>query len=546
MDNKTILAVTLSLMVLIGWSILFQKEPVPKKQPAPQEVKGQTAADKPVEVKEPAPPVYSEIPAAPSAPATETFQGEKEIKVETGLFSAVFTTRGATLKKWVINEKRYWDNGKPIQLVPANPVIPPVSILLEGEQGDFPQKVNYSVSPEKDSIILDDNKDKDTLAFIYSAPSGLTIRKTFTFYRDDYRVDLTTEVKGVPSYHVALGSEFGIANQEGAWVHIGPTLLKDTDTKVDIEIDNIEGAGLTKRFFRWVSGEKGKTDVVHHGSIQWIAQEDQYFASALVPVKALNETRVWSTDLGSKGKDVQIAYKINSQRQDFLLYGGPKLHSILETYKVRLEHIIDYGSLTIIAKPLFWLLKLFYNTLGNYGWAIVLLTIVVRIPFIPLLNKSQKSMKKMAKIQPLMAELKEKYKKDPQKMQKETMALYKKHKVNPVGGCLPMLIQLPVFFALYKILLTTVELKGAPFVLWITDLSLKDPYYVLPVVMGLTMLLQQKMTPTAMDPKQAKMMMMMPIVFTFMFLQFSAGLVLYWLVNNTLGIIQQYFVNKKA
>ena len=153
-------------------------------------------------------------------------------------------------------------------------------------------------------------------------------------------------------------------------------------------------------------------------------------------------------------------------------------------------------------------------------------------------------MKKMAKIQPLMAELKEKYKKDPQKMQKETMALYKKHKVNPVGGCLPMLIQLPVFFALYRILLTTIELKGAPWALWITDLSLKDPYYVLPIVMGATMLLQQKMTPTAMDPKQAKMMMMMPIVFTFMFLQFSAGLVLYWLVNNTLGIIQQYFVNK--
>lgn len=546
MDNKTILAVTLSLMVLIGWSILFREEPVPKKQTAPQEVTGQTAADKQVEVKEPVPPVYRETPVTPSAAVPQAFQGEKEIKVETDLFSAVFTTRGATIKKWSLNEKKYWDKGKPIQLIPEHPVIPPISILLEGEQSDFPQKVNYSVSPEKDSIILDGNKDKDTLTFLYSAPSGLTIRKTFTFYKDDYRVDLTTEVKGVPSYHVAIGSEFGIANQEGAWVHIGPTLLKDTDNKIDVETDNIEGAGLTTRFFRWVSGEEGKTDIVHQGNIQWIAQEDQYFATALVPVNGLNEARVWSTDLGSKGKDVQIAYKINGQRQDFLLYAGPKLFSILETYNVSLEHIIDYGLLTIIAKPLFWLLQLFYRTLGNYGWAIVLLTIVVRIPFIPLLNKSQKSMKKMAKIQPLMAELKEKYKKDPQKMQKETMALYKKHKVNPIGGCLPMLIQLPVFFALYRILLTTIELKGAPFALWITDLSLKDPYYVLPVVMGATMLLQQKMTPTAMDPKQAKMMMMMPIVFTFMFLQFSAGLVLYWLVNNTLGIIQQYFVNKKA
>jgi YidC/Oxa1 family membrane protein insertase len=544
MDNKTILAVALSLMVLIGWSILFREEPVPVKQTAVQEVKEQALADTQAVEQEPAPPVYREIPVTPSAAVPQAFQSEKEIKVETGLYSAVFTAKGATIKKWSLNEKRYWDNGKPIQLVPAKPVMPPISILFEGEQSDFPQKVTYSVSPDKDSIILDSNKDKETLTFLYSAASGLTIRKTFTFYKDDYRVDLTTEVKGVPSYHVAIGSEFGIANQEGAWVHIGPTLLKDIDNKIEVETDNIEGVGLTKSFFRWVSGEKGKTDIVHQGNIQWIAQEDQYFATALVPVKGLNEARVWATDLGSKGTDVQIAYKINGQRQDFLLYAGPKLHSILETYKVSLEHIIDYGLLTIIAKPLFWLLQLFYRTLGNYGWAIVLLTIVVRIPFIPLLNKSQKSMKKMAKIQPLMAELKEKYKKDPQKMQKETMALYKKHKVNPVGGCLPMLIQLPVFFALYKILLTTVELKGAPFALWITDLSLKDPYYVLPVVMGATMLLQQKMTPTAMDPKQAKMMMMMPIVFTFMFLQFSAGLVLYWLVNNTLGIIQQYFVNK--
>jgi YidC/Oxa1 family membrane protein insertase len=155
-------------------------------------------------------------------------------------------------------------------------------------------------------------------------------------------------------------------------------------------------------------------------------------------------------------------------------------------------------------------------------------------------------MKKMQKVQPLMAEIKEKYKNDSAKMQKEMMALYKKHKVNPIGGCLPMFLQIPVFIALYNVLLNAIELRGAPFVLWITDLAAKDPYYILPIVMGATMVLQQKMTPTAMDPKQAKMMMLMPIVFTFMFLQFASGLVLYWLVNNTLGIIQQFYANKKA
>ena len=155
-------------------------------------------------------------------------------------------------------------------------------------------------------------------------------------------------------------------------------------------------------------------------------------------------------------------------------------------------------------------------------------------------------MKKMQKIQPMMADIKEKYKKDPQKMQQEMMALYKKHKVNPVGGCLPMLLQIPVFIALYNVLNKAIELRGTPFAFWITDLAAKDPYYILPVTMGVTMVIQQKMTPTTMDPAQAKIMMFMPIIFTFMFLSFPSGLVLYWLVNNVLGIVQQYFVNKKA
>jgi YidC/Oxa1 family membrane protein insertase len=207
-------------------------------------------------------------------------------------------------------------------------------------------------------------------------------------------------------------------------------------------------------------------------------------------------------------------------------------------------------------------LKFFYSLTSNYGWAIIFLTIIVRIPFIPLINKSQKSMKKMQEIQPRMAEVKEKYKKDPQRMQKEMMELYKKHKVNPVGGCLPMLLQIPVFFALYKILLIAIELRDAPFMLWIKDLSAPDTLFghipslfpliggfalgPLPLVMGITMLIQQKMTPTSADPRQNKIMMFMPIIFTFMFLNFASGLVLYWLMNNILSIAQQFYINKKV
>ncbi len=175
----------------------------------------------------------------------------------------------------------------------------------------------------------------------------------------------------------------------------------------------------------------------------------------------------------------------------------------------------------------------------------MLLTIVTRIPFIPIVNKDQKTMKRLQEIQPKMQEVKEKYKKDPQRMQQEMMELYKKHKVNPMGGCLPMLLQIPVFFALYKVLLVSIELRGAPFMLWVHDLSIKDPYYVLPIIMGITMIIQQKMTPSTGDPKQQKLMMFMPVIFTFMFLSFASGLVLYWLVNNLLSIAQQFYVNKK-
>jgi YidC/Oxa1 family membrane protein insertase len=254
----------------------------------------------------------------------------------------------------------------------------------------------------------------------------------------------------------------------------------------------------------------------------------------------MEETRAWML----KDSPV-IAFRGMPGTHTFVLFAGPKDHGRLASLDLGLEHIIDFGFFSIIARPLFWILKFFYRYIGNYGWAIVLLTIVVRVPFIPILNRGQRSMKKLQELQPKMNELKEKYKKDPQKMQAEMMELYKKYKVNPMGGCLPMLLQIPFFFALYKVLLVAIELRGAPWIFWIADLSAKDPYYVLPLVMGATMVLQQKMTPSTMDPKQAKMMMLMPVVFTFMFLNFASGLVLYWLVNNVLGIAQQFYNNRQ-
>ncbi len=535
MEKRTLLAIALSILILVAFSYLSPQRPVQKQvkqQPAESKAEDQIK-------KEEKPSVQAEvaIPAAQPLPSEE-----KEIKVETDLYSAVFTTKGGTFKKWELKKFADSVSKKPIQLLPPDTPIPPISIIPEGQPMDSPQKFNYIYNADKDSIILDSKTNEGALAFFYTDPSGFSVKKTFTFYRDNYKVGITTEVKGVKSYYVVLGSEFGISDKKGTWVHIGPVLLNDSK-KVDIDVSNIEGIGF---FQRYITGKKSRDEIAYQGNIWWIAQEDKYFAAALASLSKTNDVKVWNWGKDSKNQAVEIAYKVDGEKGKFLLYAGPKKDEILKPLDVGLEHIVDFGFFSIIARPLFWLLKFLYKIIGNYGWAIIILTILVRIPFIPLLNKSQKSMKKLQDIQPQMAEIKEKYKKDPQKMQKEMMGLYKKHKVNPVGGCLPMLIQMPVFLALYKILLIAIELQGTPFILWITDLSVKDPYYVFPILMGATMVIQQKITPTAMDPQQAKMMMLMPIVFTFMFLSFPAGLVLYWLVNNTLGIVQQIYVNKKS
>jgi len=223
---------------------------------------------------------------------------------------------------------------------------------------------------------------------------------------------------------------------------------------------------------------------------------------------------------------------------------GPKLQHELEKVAPGLELTVDYGVLTIIAKPLFWLLEKIHSWVGNWGWSIVLLTLLIKLVFYKLSETSYKSMAHMRKVQPRLQSIKERYGSDRQKLNQAMMDIYKKEKINPLGGCLPILVQIPVFIALYWMLLESVELRQAPWILWITDLSTKDPYFVLPIVMGITMLVQQKLNPTPVDPIQAKVMMALPFVFTVFFLFFPAGLVLYWVVNNTLSIAQQWYITR--
>jgi len=314
---------------------------------------------------------------------------------------------------------------------------------------------------------------------------------------------------------------------------IGPVSLIGEDLNTD-DVDDVKEAS-----------------VAYSGEIKWSGFETKYFMSSIIPLQPgdISELSIYENDNIVSNSLYLNGLVLNSGENktlNFKLYLGPKDVTILNTLGYDLARVVDFGFFKLLAKPLHTVLIFFYQYEGNYGVAIILLTIILKLIFWPLTQKSYVSMRAMQTLQPEMKRLREKYSGDKESLNKKMMELYKEHRVNPMGGCLPMLVQIPVFFALYKVLLGTIELRHSPFIFWITDLSIKDPYYITPIVMGITMFIQQKLTPSTMDPMQAKMMMAMPVVFTFMFLNFPAGLVIYWLVNNLLTIFQQYLIYRKV
>ena len=282
----------------------------------------------------------------------------------------------------------------------------------------------------------------------------------------------------------------------------------------------------------------------------WVAWLQHYFVTAWIPAKDTTNTVQTRKDsqgnyiIGFTGPALNVPAGASAETSA-TLYAGPKTQKNLLALSPGLDLTIDYGMLWFIAQPIFWLLEHIHNLLGNWGWSIICLTIVIKLAFFPLSAASYKSMARMRAVAPKLASLKEQFGDDRQKMSQAMMELYKKEKINPLGGCLPILVQMPVFLALYWVLLESVEMRQAPWMFWITDLSIKDPFFLLPIIMGATMFIQMQLNPTPPDPMQAKVMKLMPIIFTFFFLWFPAGLVLYWVVNNVLSIAQQWYITRK-
>ncbi len=552
MEKRTILAFALSFLVLILWSFLFNpsKDQVAKKGETPETVASKTVSQSPETASAP----HAAISKAPEktkitlAPETD----EKEVVVDTPLYRAVFTNAGPTIKSFKLKEYRE-------SVEPDSPLIELINlqqdkadfliISFDGASASQLEKTIYQVEHQK--IRLESDSSPKNLVFHSSTSGGISISQTYRFYPDQYRIDLHVDVinqsgETVTGAFVADIKALPPEGKQSYYSYVGIVLLLD---------DKLEEVKIKK--------ESEPKDLA--GRIGWMAYEDDFFISAVIPdepSKASFKGRLLPSGI-LEGTHMPPSISLHPSERvssSYTLYLGPRELGILKQLGKNLERAISFGWTDIIAKPLLYLLRFFNQYINNYGVSIILLTILIKILFWPLTHKSYKSMKEMQKLQPRMAKIREKYKNNKAQLNKEMMGLYKTYKVNPMGGCLPMIIQLPVFFALFRILGSAIELRQAPFMLWIKDLSAPDrlfnfpfsipfmePPYGIPVLtllMGASMFLQQKMTPTPGDPMQAKIMMFLPLIFTFMFINFPSGLVLYWLVNNILSIGQQYRIHR--
>ncbi|MBL8437341.1 MAG: membrane protein insertase YidC [Zoogloeaceae bacterium] len=391
--------------------------------------------------------------------------------------------------------------------------------------------------------VLQPGQDSLTVRLQAPAENGVAVTKVFTFHRGSYLIDVTEEIANKGSAPVTAHAYFQLTRDGkpaeavkafGVHTFTGPAIYTEADKYQKIKFEDI-GDGKAKHAKEADNG--------------WVAMVQHYFVSAWLPQEGVQReyyTRKVGDDLYSAGVIVPVAAVEPGQQvsASMRLYAGPQEQDKLVGIATGLDLVVDYGWLTVIAAPLFWVLQWFHKLTGNWGWAIILVTIAIKAVFFPLSAASYKSMAKMRTLGPRLQKLKERYGDDKMKMQQEMMEIYKREKVNPLGGCLPILVQIPVFIALYWVLLGSVEMRHAPWLGWIQDLSVKDPYYVLPIIMGVTMLIQTKLNPAPPDPIQAKVMLAMPIIFTVMFLWFPAGLVLYWVVNNSLSIAQQWQITR--
>ena len=568
--QRAILSISLGLILLLIWMAWVDYEneknealqssavTLPTEVPATPIDNAGTPSVSPAELAEEVPTAPVGASATPNVAGTTsaTLQLEtgQRVQVQTDLFQVEIDTFGGDLRD--VRLRQY-----PIDIdVPEVPfrliqddsldLLVAQSGLVGTEGGQRPNHKTQFDSPSM-SYTLEDTRDSLDVPLNWTSPEGVEYQKIFTFYRNSYLVDVKFIVAN-RSPNLWRGYQYGqflstesVSESSGFFIfqalpsYRGVAVYTSQDKYEKIDYDDMLSENLEK-----------------NTNSGWVAMLQHYFVTAWLPIDGA-PYQLYTKALGGgssakpryqAGYITQTPLDVPAGETGFLnaqIYVGPKEQKRIRQPAEGLILTVDYGWLTPVSSPLFWILEKINDYIGNWGWSIILLTLLVKIVFYPLSAASYKSMAKMKKLQPRLKTLKERFGDDKQKMNQEMMQIYKKEKINPLGGCLPILIQIPVFIALYWVLLESVELRQAPFVLWLQDLSVKDPYFVLPILMGASMFAQQLLNPSPLDTMQKNIMMSLPIVFTIFFLWFPAGLVLYWLVNNLLSIAQQWYITRK-
>jgi YidC/Oxa1 family membrane protein insertase len=522
-------------------------------QPAPNQAQF-TGSDVPQQ-SVPASATHTDI----NAPAAGQAQASPVIRIKTDTLNLTISTKGgdiiyAALPTYPVSLEK---QDTPVVILTAEKSYAAQSGLghaqIAGQDASKLAPNHYALyAAAQSEYTLADGQDTLVVPLTWTNNNGITVTKRYNFKRGSFLVGVEHEVSNA-SGQVWSGFEYrqlrhGPAEMQtggifgGVRAYIGAAYYNFEDGKYKYEkISYDEFDDPDEKVNKKITGG-------------WAAMLEHYFVSAWAP--ANNQENIYYTNYQTAnngtpssilGLKTPVTNIPNGSSHVFKtnFYVGPKIQETLEKIAPGLELTVDYGIFTVISKPIFWLLKQMHNIFGNWGWAIIFVTIIIKILFFWPSAVSYKSMAKMKKLAPKMKEMQTRFKDDPQAKQKAMMDFYRKEKINPLGGCLPMLIQIPVFMGLYWVLLESVELRQAPWLLWYKDLSVMDPYFVLPLLMGLSMWFQQKLNPPQMDEMQQKIFKWLPVVFTVLFLFFPAGLVLYWLVNNVLSMAQQWFINKK-
>jgi YidC/Oxa1 family membrane protein insertase len=555
MNTRFIIALIVTVLLMFMYQLFFIKKP-PQVIPENKGVVADKGEEK-AKLAEEFPRVVTEQRPLRKGVAYQ------DVVVHTPLYTATFTTYGGRLKSWKL--KQYKDKvplhpvgkfvqnledllkgvvglkGKKVEETPPQPVdivntksVEDLPLGITFKKGSIGYDEGIPFVPSSEEVQLTQNGGEKTLTFRWRSLRGEQIDKRFTFYADTYRMDMEVVI----SNPAKRGSNKDILELE--WTAVGGEVSRRYGFFGPIY--------YADGVFKKIKPKKIGAEETIVQKVDWFGMEQDYFVTLIYPstkgtslaMKRTPENVIHCTQLTplelSPGDTGRVAYT---------LFLGPKVSQLLSQITPTAKKAAGYGWLNFIAVPILKILNFTNTFTGNYGLDIIILAIILKVVFTPLTHKSQEQMKEMQKLQPEVKRLQQKYKDDKQALNREVMELYKRRKVNPLGGCLPLLLQMPVFFALYQALPNAIELRQAPFILWIRDLADKDPTYITPLLMGATMYFQQKMTTVSADPAQAKMMSLMPIFFTFIFLSFPSGLVIYWLITNVLAIGHQFYINRK-